>query len=169
MDMTAGFAADYDAPPMHEAPPDDDFSPFAQRDYDEPTRRNPLLAILIVLIVIAAAAAAFWFFAPAEWKHRLGLADGGTTPLTLVTTHMDRQKLASGNELLTVAGRVVNRPRRAIGPAHLCPAQDQDGPGDLFVDDRPAGADAGPGDERIIQQRRGQCTIGRGRTDNQPG
>ena len=39
---------------------------------------------------------------------RLGLADAGTTPLTLVTTHMDRQKLASGNELLTVAGRVVN-------------------------------------------------------------
>jgi hypothetical protein len=61
-----------------------------------------------VLIIVAAAAAAFWFFAPVEWKHRLGLADAGTTPLTLVTTHMDRQKLASGNELLTVAGRVVN-------------------------------------------------------------
>jgi predicted Zn finger-like uncharacterized protein len=106
--MPAGVAADYDAPPMHEPAPDDDFSPFAQRDYGEPHRRRPLLALFIVLIVIAAAAAAFWFFAPAEWKHRLGLADGGATPLTLVTTHMDRQKLASGNELLTVAGRVVN-------------------------------------------------------------
>jgi predicted Zn finger-like uncharacterized protein len=108
VDMTAGFVADYDAPPVPEAQPDDDFSPFAERDYDEPQRRSPVLAVLIVLIVIAAAAAAFWFFAPVEWKHRLGLADAGTTPLTLVTTHMDRQKLASGNELLTVAGRVVN-------------------------------------------------------------
>ena len=97
VDTTAGFAADYGAPPVPEAQPDDDFSPFAERDYDEPPRRSPVLAILIVLIVVAAAAAAFWFFAPVEWKHRLGLADAGTTPLTLVTTHMDRQKLASGN------------------------------------------------------------------------
>ncbi len=108
IDTTAGVAADYDAPPIAEAQPDDDFSPFADRDYGEPRRRSPVLAILIVLIIVAAAAVAFWFFAPTEWKHRLGLADAGTTPLTLVTTHMDRQKLASGNELLTVAGRVVN-------------------------------------------------------------
>jgi predicted Zn finger-like uncharacterized protein len=108
VDMMAGFAADYDSPPAPEAQPDDDFSPFADRDYGEPQRRSPALAILIVLIIFAAAAAAFWFFAPVEWKHRLGLADAGTTPLTLVTTHMDRRKLASGNELLTVAGRVVN-------------------------------------------------------------
>ena len=108
VDMHAGFSSDYDAPPGPEVQPDDDFSPFADRDYGEPTRRSPALAILIVLLLIAAAAAAFWLFAPAEWKHRLGLADAGTTPLTLVTTHMDRQKLASGNELLTVAGRVVN-------------------------------------------------------------
>ena len=108
VDMHARLAADYDAPPVAEAQPDDDFSPFAERDYVEPRRRNPVLAILLVLVLIAAAAAAFWFLAPAEWKHRLGLSDAGTTPLTLVTTHMDRQKLASGNELLTVAGRVVN-------------------------------------------------------------
>jgi predicted Zn finger-like uncharacterized protein len=107
IDVTAGFS-NYDAPPVPEAQPDDDFSPFADRDYSEPRRRSPVLAVFIVLILVAAAAAAFWFFAPAEWKHRLGLADAGSTPLTLVTTHMDRQKLASGNELLTVAGRVVN-------------------------------------------------------------
>ena len=108
VDVMAGFSADYGAPPVAEPQPDDDFSPFAERDYGEPRRRSPAMAILIVLIIVAAAAAAFWFFAPVEWKHRLGLADAGTTPLTLVTTHMDRQKLASGNELLTVAGRVVN-------------------------------------------------------------
>ena len=32
----------------------------------------------------------------------------GATPLALVTTHMDRQRLESGNELLTVTGRVIN-------------------------------------------------------------
>jgi hypothetical protein len=30
------------------------------------------------------------------------------SPLALVTTHMDRQRLESGNELLTVTGRVIN-------------------------------------------------------------
>jgi predicted Zn finger-like uncharacterized protein len=117
VDTHAGFSADYDAPPGPEVQPEDDFSPFAERDYVEPRRRSPILAVLIALLVIAAAAAAFWFLAPAEWKHRLGLADGGTTPLTLVTTHMDRQKLASGNELLTVAGRVVN----PTGASHSVP------------------------------------------------
>ena len=57
------------------------------------------------MIVLAGA---FWFFAPPEWKARLGLAAVGTSPLALVTTHMDRQRLESGNELLTVTGRVIN-------------------------------------------------------------
>ena len=47
-------------------------------------------------------------FAPPDLKARLGLGDMGTSPLALVTTHMDRQRLASGNELLTVTGRVIN-------------------------------------------------------------
>jgi hypothetical protein len=99
---------DYDAPPAAEVQPDDDFSPFAERDYVEPRRGRPLLRMLIVLLLIAALAAAFWFLAPPEWKARLGLAEASATPLTLVTTHMDMQKLESGNKLLTVAGRVVN-------------------------------------------------------------
>jgi hypothetical protein len=50
----------------------------------------------------------FWFFAPPDLKAKLGLAAAGATPLQLVTTHMDRQPLESGNELLTVTGRVIN-------------------------------------------------------------
>ena len=93
---------------MHEAQ-DDEFSPFAARDEDlEPRRRSPLLTLLIVALVVAALAAAFWFLAPADLKARVGLSDAGTSPLALVTTHMDRQKLESGNELLTVTGRVIN-------------------------------------------------------------
>jgi predicted Zn finger-like uncharacterized protein len=100
--------ADYDAPPSAEAVPDDDFSPFAERDYVEPRRRSPLVAVVLLLIVIAAIATAFWFLAPPEWKAKVGLAGGSATPLQLMITHPDRQKLASGNELLTVTGRVIN-------------------------------------------------------------
>ncbi len=99
---------DYDAPPEPEVQADDDFSPFAERDYVEPRRRSPIVMLLVVMVLVAAAVAAFWFLAPPEWKARLGIADAGATPLTLVTTHMDRQKLASGDELLTITGRVIN-------------------------------------------------------------
>jgi len=87
---------------------DDDFSPFARREPVEPRRRRPLLAILLLVVLIAAAAAFFWFFAPAEWKQRVGLASAAETPLQLMMTHSDRQQLASGNELLSVSGRVIN-------------------------------------------------------------
>ena len=66
------------------------------------------IGVLIVALVVVAIAGAFWFLAPPEWKARLGLTVGGTSPLALVTTHMDRQRLESGNELLTVTGRVIN-------------------------------------------------------------
>jgi predicted Zn finger-like uncharacterized protein len=100
-------AADWREPPMDEVQ-DDEFSPFPSSDEVAPRRRSPVITILLVVIIVAAAAAAFWFFAPPEWKARLGLAAAGASPLALITTHMDRQKLESGNELLTVTGRVVN-------------------------------------------------------------
>ena len=87
---------------------DDDFSPFTHRELDEPRRRSPLLTILLVVLLIGALAAAFWFLAPPEWKARVGIAATGDTPLQLMMTHSDRQKLASGNELLAVTGRVIN-------------------------------------------------------------
>jgi predicted Zn finger-like uncharacterized protein len=99
--------ADWDTPPEAEAA-DDSFSPFATADETAPRRHRPLLTILIIALVIAALAAAFWFLAPPEWKARVGLGTAGVSPLALVTTHMDRQQLESGNELLTVTGRVIN-------------------------------------------------------------
>lgn len=101
------MTADWDAPPEAEAV-DDDFSPFAAADAVTPRRRSPIVVILIVALLVAALAAAFWFLAPPEWKARVGLGAGGVSPLALVTTHMDRQRLESGNELLTVTGRVIN-------------------------------------------------------------
>ena len=98
---------DYREPPDAEAQ-DDEFSPFAAPDEEQPRKRSALLTVLIVAIVVIAIAAAFWFLAPPEWKAQLGLGAAGTSPLALVTTHMDRQRLESGNELLTVTGRVIN-------------------------------------------------------------
>ena len=87
---------------------DDEFSPFVFRDPDQPAPPRPLLRLLLAALLIAAAAAAFWFLAPASWKQRIGIAGAGETPLQLMMTHSDRQKLASGNELLAVSGRVIN-------------------------------------------------------------
>jgi predicted Zn finger-like uncharacterized protein len=99
----------------------DDFMPFARRDetVDE-RRRSPLLLALVGALLIAALAAAFWFLAPTEWKQQLGLAQASETPLQLMMTHRDRQKLASGNELLTVSGRVINPTNEAqqVPPIH---------------------------------------------------
>lgn len=86
---------------------DEGFSPFAYGDEEEPPRRR-WPALLIGLLLVAALAAAFWFLAPAEWKQKLGIGAAGETPLQLMMTHSDRQKLASGNELLAVSGRVIN-------------------------------------------------------------
>jgi predicted Zn finger-like uncharacterized protein len=98
---------DWNEPPEAEVA-SDDYSPFAAADEEEPAKRGALVPILVGLLVVAALAAAFWFLAPAQWKARLGIGAAGASPLALVTTHMDRQRLESGNELLTVTGRVIN-------------------------------------------------------------
>jgi predicted Zn finger-like uncharacterized protein len=103
----AAVASDFRAPPDAEAT-SDEFTPIPGPDEETPARRSPAAMVAIIVLLIVVAAAAFWFLAPPEWKARLGLSELGTSPLALVTTHMDRQKLESGNELLTVTGRVIN-------------------------------------------------------------
>jgi predicted Zn finger-like uncharacterized protein len=99
--------SDWREPPQAEAQ-EDEFAPFPAQNEIAPKRRSPLLTIALVVVLIIAIAAAFWFLAPATLKARIGLADSGRSPLALVTTHMDRQRLESGQELLTVTGRVIN-------------------------------------------------------------
>ena len=103
----AAIQEDWNAPPEAE-PTQDMFTPFAESGDLEPGTRGPLRAILAIAAIIVVLAALFWFFAPADLKAKLGLASAGASPLALVTTHMDRQRLESGNELLTVTGRVIN-------------------------------------------------------------
>ena len=86
-----GFAA---IPAMHE---------------DDETRRGNMLGWIIGLILlVAAAAAAFYFLAPPELRARAGIAEAGESPLEVMVMTRDRQKLASGNDLVAVSGRVIN-------------------------------------------------------------
>ena len=87
---------------------DDEFSPFARRESAGRQRRSPMLRILLLVLLVAVLVAAFWFLAPPAWKARLGIGDASETPLQLMMTHSDRQKLESGQEFLTVSGRVIN-------------------------------------------------------------
>jgi predicted Zn finger-like uncharacterized protein len=103
----AAVPEDWNEPPHAEADPDM-FSPFAEANDLQPRKRGPLTTILVLALIVIAAAAAFWFFAPPDLKAKLGIASAGASPLALVTTHMDRQQLESGNQLLTVTGRVIN-------------------------------------------------------------
>lgn len=76
-------------------------------DYEQRSGRGFKVA-LALLLLIAVVAAALWFLAPASFKERIGLADASATPLEVMLTTSDRQKLASGNELLAISGRVIN-------------------------------------------------------------
>jgi predicted Zn finger-like uncharacterized protein len=101
-------AGDWNAPPDAEAVPDM-FSPFAGEDEEAPRRSGAATKVLIVALVIVVAAVAFWFLAPADMKARLGLASAAASPLQVSNPpHVERLQLASGNELLTVSGRVIN-------------------------------------------------------------
>ena len=91
----------------------------AMHDEDEPRRSRLGWFVGLVLLVVAAAAA-FYFFAPPELKARAGIAEAGASPLEVVVTTSDRQRLASGNELLAISGRVINLTDReqAVPPIH---------------------------------------------------
>jgi predicted Zn finger-like uncharacterized protein len=88
---------------------EEDFGPFGNREEgSEEPRSRPLLKLLILILLVAAAAAAFWFLAPLEWKMRLGLAESSGTQLQLKLTKTLREPLASGNDLVTVSGGIIN-------------------------------------------------------------
>ena len=109
MEEAPAVADEWRAPAPAAAPAEEEefvsYAPIAD-EYDAPRRRWPLLLGILALII--AAAAAFWFFAPAEWKARAGIAQAGATPLQLMITTSDRQPLESGNELVAISGRVIN-------------------------------------------------------------
>lgn len=100
-------AADWSEPPQAEAT-DDEFSPFPAPDAMQPRPRNPFVTILVIVLVVAALAAALYFLSSPDFKARLGIGSGAASQLALIVTHRERHQLESGNELLTVSGRVIN-------------------------------------------------------------
>ncbi|MFN2472324.1 MAG: hypothetical protein ABR588_00155 [Sphingomicrobium sp.] len=120
VDTVATDVGSLQPPPATEAPSTeptsvetDDLSDWSSAGYDSgevaPVRgKGPLILLLLVLFVAALAAAA-WFVAPREWLARAGLREAATdSPLKLMVTSQDRQKLASGNDLVSLSGRVIN-------------------------------------------------------------
>jgi predicted Zn finger-like uncharacterized protein len=85
----------------------DEFEPFYEPEPVE-ARRRGLPALVWLLLIVAALAVAGWFLAPDALRQKLGLAAVVGTPLEVMVTNSDRQKLASGNELFAVSGRVIN-------------------------------------------------------------
>lgn len=93
--------------PAHEPVSYDSFThepPFKPRR--NPARMWTVLALLAALLMLGAVAAMSYFGVPAIG----GQSAGAETPLVIQSTREpDRTTLESGNELLTVYGRVVNR------------------------------------------------------------
>ena len=93
--------------------------------------RRGLIAVALLVLFVAALAAAAWFLAPREWMARAGLAAAtGESPLKLMVTSQDRQKLASGNDLVSLSGRVIN-PTDTIQTVPSLQADLRDGEGKL--------------------------------------
>jgi predicted Zn finger-like uncharacterized protein len=108
VEQAAQPAAGWGAPPEAEPVPDT-FSPFAGEDEEAPRRGGGLIKLFIAALVIIVLAIAFWFLAPPSLQARLGLASTADSPLQVSNPpHVERVQLASGNELLTVSGRVIN-------------------------------------------------------------
>ena len=83
-----------------------EFEPFFHDEpVDRPRRAWPL--VLAALLLAALAAVAFWFLAPTDLKARVGLAQR-SSQLQVMGLSQARQRLASGNDLFTVSGRIVN-------------------------------------------------------------
>jgi predicted Zn finger-like uncharacterized protein len=87
--------------------PDQEEIEAAGSESEPDRRRNWLMAILIGFALVVLLALAFWFLAPDSVRQRIGMA-GGPTPLQIAPGTPERQKLASGNELVVVSGRVIN-------------------------------------------------------------
>lgn len=103
----AAEAEPFVAPQPQPQPVVDDFEPFYDHDpIDQPKRKWPLVLLLVLLVAVAAIA--FWFLAPAELRARAGLASAKESQLYAVVNTGDYQRLASGNNLFTVSGRIVN-------------------------------------------------------------
>lgn len=118
--VLAGDDRDAPAEPWRAEEQDHGFAAIPAMHDEEPARGGKLGWIIGLILLVVAAAAAFYFLAPPELKARAGIAEAVASPLQLMLTTSDRQQLPSGNELLTISGRVINSTDReqAVPPIH---------------------------------------------------
>jgi len=93
--------------PDKEIPDSDEIAAFSSESGAD-RKRNWMMAAIIALVLVVATVAALWAFAPDSLRQRIGLVAGEPTPLQIAPGTPERQKLASGNELVVVSGRVIN-------------------------------------------------------------
>ncbi|MFN3387354.1 MAG: DUF3426 domain-containing protein [Allosphingosinicella sp.] len=104
-------AAEAIGPEPEDAP--EEYDAFAHQPPFKP-RRNPakmwtLLAIAAAVAMLAATAAISWFGLP-DFGGRFAVGDrgGAESPLRIEDVSSERRAMASGNDMLTVTGRIVN-------------------------------------------------------------
>ena len=111
----------------------DRFDPYAHQPPFRP-RRNParmwtMIAIVAALVMLAATAALV-AFGPPDIARRFGIGATADTPALLIqAVGTERRRMASGNELFSASGRIVN-PTKTTQPvpdirANLLDAQDR--------------------------------------------
>lgn len=88
--------------------PDEEEIAAAEAETPERQRRSWLTGVLIALVVVAIIAVAIWFLAPDSLRRGLGLSAIAPPALQIAAGTSERQKLASGNELVMVSGRIIN-------------------------------------------------------------
>jgi len=110
--------------------PDQEEIAAAEAETPEQQRRSWLTGVLIALLVVAVIALAVWFLAPDSVRRSLGLAAASAPALQIAAGTPERQKLASGNELVVVSGRIIN-PSSKAQPVPAIKAQLRDRTGRL--------------------------------------
>ena len=93
--------------PEKEIPDREEIASFTA-ETGEDRKRNWLMGAIIAVVVVVAIVAMLWAFAPDSIRQRIGFATAGPTPLQIAPGTPERQRLASGNELVVVSGRVIN-------------------------------------------------------------
>jgi predicted Zn finger-like uncharacterized protein len=99
--------ADEDPDAANEIPDADEIA-AAEDETPRQGRRNWWMGIALGLFAVALIALAVWFLAPDSLRRGLGLAAATPVPLQIVAGRPEREPLASGNELVSVSGRIVN-------------------------------------------------------------
>jgi predicted Zn finger-like uncharacterized protein len=88
--------------------PDREEIAAAESETGADRKRNWVMAAIIGIVLVVAIVGGLWLLAPDSVRERIGLAATTHSPLQIAPGTPERQKLASGNELVVVSGRVIN-------------------------------------------------------------